>query len=422
MESQVAGAGSEDSLSGNVSLNGNVSTSSQALPQAASSEIIAVKCGSATGDFYLEKFKGATGSKGGVKCILSRSKWFTPVEFESLGGKEKSKNWRRSIYHGNSQLGNYLSSRADNARGQSPIHSSSRSQSPAPVHDGSLIPPVSSVLTNPILAFIKAYRLRGDVSGLRNALLSVVDSSLLVDAHKSFWQHCKNDLEELGLSFKNRRDSDKRSVSDAILGDIIVAFDALDNASKLPAIFVEATDLLSIPPVVLDPIAKKLSENTSSIDCLTSVVSQLSEKFSLPPADTSKTTLDNLANNIQTQLESLSECIKTLSSLPSISPPSTSEVSTAGHLHGSFLQKAGAGQGHKLLNPSSRSNRIILFNLPEASLIETKSAIDEISEYLIGKKVNIRNAIRLGRRKPPGKDSAPTRPRPILITLDSDWG
>ena len=37
--------GSEDSLSG------NVSTSGQALPQAASSEIIAVKCGSASGDF-----------------------------------------------------------------------------------------------------------------------------------------------------------------------------------------------------------------------------------------------------------------------------------------------------------------------------------------------------------------------------------
>ena len=193
------------------------------------------------------------------------------------------------------------------------------------------------------------------------------DSSLLVDAHKSLWQHWKNDLEELGLSFTNRRDSDKRSVSDAILGDIIVAFDALDNASKLPAIFVEATDLLSIPPVVLDPIAKKLSENTFSIDCLTSVVSQLSEKFSLPPADTFKTTLDNLASNIQTQLESLSEC---LSSLPSISAPSSTKFSTAGQLPGSFLQEAGASQGHKLLNPSSRSNRIILFNLPEASLAD----------------------------------------------------
>ena len=54
--------------------------------------------------------------------------------------------------------------------------------------------------------------------------------------HKALWQHCKTDLEELGLTFKSRRDSDKRSVSDAVLGDILVAFDTLDNASK-PRIF-----------------------------------------------------------------------------------------------------------------------------------------------------------------------------------------
>ena len=36
----------------------------------------------------------------------------------------------------------------------------------------------------------------------------------------------------------------EHELSDAIL-DVIVAFDALDNASKLPAIFVETTDLLT---------------------------------------------------------------------------------------------------------------------------------------------------------------------------------
>ena len=97
-----------------------------------------------------------------------------------------------------------------------------------------------SQLTNPLLVFVKAYRLRGDVSGLRDALLPVVDSLFLLDAHKAHWQH---DLEDLGLTF----------------GDIIVAFDTLGNAIKLPAIYVEATDLISIgrPPVALDPVAKK---------------------------------------------------------------------------------------------------------------------------------------------------------------------
>ena len=53
--------------------------------------------------------------------------------------------------------------------------------------------------------------------------------------------------------------------------------------------------------------------------------------------------------------------------------------------------------------------------------METKSPIDEISEFLIGKTVNIRNAVRLGQRKSPDSDSAFTRPRPILIILESDW-
>ena len=102
------------------------------------------------------------------------------------------------------------------------------------------------------------------------------------------------------------------------LGDIIFAFDALDNTSKLPVIFVEATDLRSIPPVVLDPTAKKLSENTSSIDCLTSVISQLSENFSLPPADTRllKTTLSTTFRpNLSPSLSALKPSLPYLQSV-----------------------------------------------------------------------------------------------------------
>ena len=89
------------------------------------------------------------------------------------------------------------------------------------------------------------------------------------------------------------------------------------------------------------------------------MVSKLSKK---PPADTYKSALDNLTNNIQNQLKSLSHGLKTLSSLPSTSTPSSSEASTAGHHHGSSSQKAGSSQGHTFLSLSSRSNRIILFN------------------------------------------------------------
>ena len=35
---------------------------------------------------------------------------YSPIDFEILGGKAKSRNWRRSIMHENLQLGIYLSS------------------------------------------------------------------------------------------------------------------------------------------------------------------------------------------------------------------------------------------------------------------------------------------------------------------------
>ena len=372
------------------------------------SDTVPVKCGTATGILHVDKIRGP-GNKGNLKCIFSDSKWYSPIEFEILGGKTKSRYWRRSILHENVQLGVFLTSVGIHPDKSSPTPGSSDAKQSC-----------NLPLSNPVLAFVKAYRLRGDVSGLRNTLLPAVDSSLLVDAHKALWQHCKDDLEELGLTFKSRRDSDKRSVSDAILSDIMTAFDALDNVCKLPAIFLEATDLLSIPPVLLDPIAKKLSENTSSIDGLTSIVTKLSEKFSLPPVDSYKSALDKLASTIQTQLQSLTEGLKTLSSLPTSRTVSTAPVSNPGSLPASS-EKSGAGQAHKHSSSFSRSNRIILFNLPEKSLMETKSAIDEISEFLIGKTVNIRNAVRLGQRKSPDSDSAFTRPRPILITLESDW-
>ena len=52
-------------------------------------------------------------SKSGTsKCILSGSTWYTPSEFEFLGGKAKAKNWKRSIKFNNSPLSVLLDSDA----------------------------------------------------------------------------------------------------------------------------------------------------------------------------------------------------------------------------------------------------------------------------------------------------------------------
>ena len=48
---------------------------------------VPVKCGSASGIIHLDKLKvSSAGNKGGIKCILCDSAWYTPVEFENLGG------------------------------------------------------------------------------------------------------------------------------------------------------------------------------------------------------------------------------------------------------------------------------------------------------------------------------------------------
>ena len=70
----------------------------------ASSEIIAVKCRSATGDLYLENFKGAIGIKGGVQSEFSLIQiglpWWT---LSHLGARKKQKlkmfylSWKHSI-------------------------------------------------------------------------------------------------------------------------------------------------------------------------------------------------------------------------------------------------------------------------------------------------------------------------------------
>ena len=105
----------------------------------------AVKCGAVTGDLYIEKLKGP-GNMGSHKCILSNSAWYTPVEFEALGGKSKSKYWRRSIHCGNVQLGSFLGIGFN--RSDSPT---SRTPSSSWWYDST----TPSQLIDPVLAFIK---------------------------------------------------------------------------------------------------------------------------------------------------------------------------------------------------------------------------------------------------------------------------
>ena len=110
-----------------------------------------VKCGTATGILYIDKIN-APGNEGSLKCIHSGSNWYSPIGFEILGVRLKSRNWRHSIMHENFQLGVYLSSIG--------IHPDKPS-SPSP-NTGSTSTEVAvgcQHIVDPALAFIKDYRL-----------------------------------------------------------------------------------------------------------------------------------------------------------------------------------------------------------------------------------------------------------------------
>ena len=389
---------------------------SEACPQLESA--VSVKCGSVCGILYLDKLK-SKGHKGSLKCIYSGGTWYTPVEFECLGGKAKSKNWRKSILHDNVQLGIFLTSvdfpgtrsGSQSPRQLSPLRTCATDK--------------STLLIDPVLAFIKAFRLKGDNVKLKQAVISRFDSLSLSTAHRLLWDTCGSDLELLGLSFHQRRASEKRQLSDIILADILVALDKLDDNDKIPAVYCEALDLIRLPSLVLDPVSRQVETNTTTLASLVHVVHELPSKVSNAVSEPVKkcySDVDLMISNVKLQLDQFVSSIKTLTSsqISTRASPLLGSASKAGSSSVSSSIKSSVTSGTKHSPQFDRSRNVILFGLPESSLLQTKSAIDSMSTHLIGKSVKVLDAFRLGRKSPEASVST-ARPRPLLIKLDSSW-
>ena len=381
-------------------------------------EPVSVKCSSASGIIHLDKLKlSSADNKGGIKCILCDSAWYTPVELESLEGKRKSRNWRRSIYYHNTPLGTHLSSLGliTNKSGSA----SPRTLSPSRTklfHQSS-----NNVIIDPVLVFVKAYRLKGNTVGLKQAVLSHFDPSCLNNAHKLLWNTNGDILEQMGLPYHARRGSDKCQVSDVLLADIVTAFDKLDACDKLPNIYCEAFDLTKIPCLVPDIVSKRVADNTSSLESLTNAVQNLPSKLSttlFEPVTKCCDGLNELIFSVKTQLDHLSASVKSFShSVVVSSPPSLvrSVQNTS-----SLPRPSHSTMDHKSHTQYDRSLNVILFGLPESNLLDTKSTIDQLSIFLVGKAIKLVDAFCLGCR-PESKASPSARPRPLLIKLESTW-
>ena len=356
---------------------------------------IPVKCGPIEGSLCLDRLLGGpTGREGSIKCIYcsTKSKWVSPIEFESLGGKSKSGKWRQSIKTSNNlSIATYLSSLgSDTSRSQSHARSVSPSLFSQP---SSVTNPV--FIISPLLAFVKAFRLRGDTSTLKQAVTAHFDTPSLIDAYKHLWDFCGDLLKELGVTYHTRRSTDKRDAFEATLTDILSAFNKLDEVDKLPPIYCEATHLISLPCLEPDPISKRLDSNHKAISCLDKKVDNFPVLL-----DNTQIKLDELVSSLKDQLSDFTSSMSSFSKLiankasgilsqPPSKPSTTTSVSNTSHF-----------------TSVDRSANVILFSVPELPLPMTKSVIDEVALHLIGRPVSIKDAFRIGRRKPNPDESS----------------
>ena len=208
---------------------------------------------------------------------------------------------------------------------------------------------------NALLAFIKAYRLRGDVESLKKSVIDRFSSDDVEAAKKLLWDHCEHDLLSAGLLFHSRRDSDKRSSLAANWDDILQAFDFLDSSDLIPHILCVALDLLTIPSLSPDPVSDKIHYDTISLRNLVS----LESKF------------PTFLNSVSTGSHggTYASAVSSSVPLPPKSPPSQIQSRSASR---SPVQR------------DTRDSNIIILGLPESgSIVETKSTVDKVLEFLL---------------------------------------
>ena len=381
---------------------------------------IAITCGNISGHLFLSKLEESKKAQG--KCVLVGGKWYTPSHVEALAGK-KARKWKQSLLHLGRPLSEFNLLPLDFQGWQhtpvppvahiaGPSGSGARSQSqphivstPASTSSTARMVNVSTDCTSvvdPVLAFIKAFQLRGDTDSLRRVLKDRFSGAHVESAKRLLWDSCSQALDELNLTFHVRRDSENRSQLSANIDDIIATFKALDSKDLIPPMFCEASDLFRLPPLSLDPVAEQVNLNSQSLNEFTASVKDLESILSLLVSSVSsvKASVDIESPMVTTD----SYAARTSSFIPSASrgtkPTAKSFRSSASVI-------------------DDRNLNLILFGLPESrSILDLKKVVDEIFEFLAERPVQIKDVFRLRKHNP---SSSGTRPRPVLIKLSSTW-
>ena len=219
---------------------------------------------------------------------------------------------------------------------------------------------------------------------------------------KLLWDHCMDTFQAKNFVFHVRRDSDKRSQLAANLEDLIQMFNILDSVGKIPPIFCEASDLVRLPSLSLDPLAEELRGNSLILKHLSALTERLENKLSsiipIHPTQVSPgmhhsyaTAVTSAPGPFITDHES------------TLAPPISSSK-----------------QNQSYSYSDQRDLNLVLFGIPDnGSIVEAKKAVDEVFEFLPGKQIQIKDIFRLGRYTK--SLSTSSRPRLLLIKLCTAW-
>ena len=251
------------------------------------------------------------------------------------------------------------------------------------------------MLIDPVLAFIKAYRLRGSTECLKSAATSKFDDVLMCKAKKSLWDAREDVLSAAGLAYQSRRGSERRTQASADLDDILTALDKLDETENgIPDIFCEAADLVRIPPVVVDDCTELVQRNGLSL------------------------------GNITSKLEALSSDIAALSSkLTTLEPPSLPRNVIRPHRDSTGDRQAASPPASN--SRLDRHENLMVFGLDESqSMSDTMTSVQTMLQFVTGRSTPVKDLFRIGKLRKSGADgdqAAPIRPRPIVLKLVSPW-
>ena len=234
-------------------------------------------------------------------AFLPKGSWHSLPEFEVLDGK-RGRRWRQSLLHQGRPVGDYnlscpqsllveddvsahsLLSAPEQSVGDTSSacsHGASLSSSNTVLSTQSLSTTNHCLLIKSVLCFIKAFHLKGDNHSLKRLVSERFSPNAVLEAKRAIWDFCKDELETADLAFHVRRDSDKRTQLAANLDDIVQAFDVLDSSGLIPnIIYCESNELLTLPPLSLDPTAEQVQLNTQALQTLVAQVENLEKKLS----------------------------------------------------------------------------------------------------------------------------------------------